>query len=235
MWGVDWKFRHEGNCSASRGLPRVMEFSICTEQPWWILFLHTLPSTIAFKLLLPLFYRLLPTFGTSKCLAKNDARNWRNIVKKTSWHHAWELCYTPWCKMTCPCTSQSRGNFCPVCKNIWTSAIHRTFLHGKFSCCSRWKKYGDFWRQCTLFLWGLFFYQSSVWLSCVKMQLCRWLFFSTMQFCGYPSFKVNLVGCLGRMRKTFYNSVKGGSTEKKSYVPCGWWGWLIIWSYGWWA
>ena len=42
------RFRHEGNCSASRGLPsdaeqlsRVTEFSICTEQPLWILFLYS--------------------------------------------------------------------------------------------------------------------------------------------------------------------------------------------------
>ena len=39
LWGVDWKFRHEGNCLASQGLARdteqlsrVTEFSICTEQ-----------------------------------------------------------------------------------------------------------------------------------------------------------------------------------------------------------
>ena len=46
LWGADWKFRHEGKCSASRGLPsdaeqlsRVMEFSFRTEQPLSILFL----------------------------------------------------------------------------------------------------------------------------------------------------------------------------------------------------
>ena len=46
MWGVDWKFRPKGNCSASRGLPNdaeqlslVTEFSVCTSQPLWILFL----------------------------------------------------------------------------------------------------------------------------------------------------------------------------------------------------
>ena len=46
MWGADWKFRHEGNCSASWGWPsdaeqlsRVAEFSIRTKQLLWILFL----------------------------------------------------------------------------------------------------------------------------------------------------------------------------------------------------
>ena len=46
LWGADWKFSHEGNCSTSQSLPsdaeqlsRVMEFSICTSQPLWILFL----------------------------------------------------------------------------------------------------------------------------------------------------------------------------------------------------
>ena len=83
------------------------------------------------------------------------------------------------------------------------------------------KNMGTFEGNALYFCGGCFFYQSSVWLSCLKMQLCRWLFFSTMQFCGYPSFKVNLVGCLGRMRKTSYNSVKGGSTEKKEL--CAMW------------
>ena len=46
MWFADWKFRHEGNCSASRGsrsdaeqLYRVTEFSIHTEQSFQILLL----------------------------------------------------------------------------------------------------------------------------------------------------------------------------------------------------
>ena len=46
LWGAEWKFRHEGNCSALRDLPsdaeqlsRVTEFSNRTEQPLYILFL----------------------------------------------------------------------------------------------------------------------------------------------------------------------------------------------------
>ena len=46
MWGADWKFLREGNCSALRGLPsdaeqlsRVTEFSIRTQQLLQILFL----------------------------------------------------------------------------------------------------------------------------------------------------------------------------------------------------
>ena len=43
---MDWKYHHNCNCSASRGLSsdakqlaQMMEFSICTEQQLWIIFL----------------------------------------------------------------------------------------------------------------------------------------------------------------------------------------------------
>ena len=46
---------------------------------------------------------------------------------------------------------------------------------------------------------GLVIFQSSGWLSLVKMYYCRWLSFSkhAVQFCGYASLKWDLVGCLG--------------------------------------
>ena len=57
-------------------LSRVTKFSICTEQPLWIFFLHTgtVPLTIAFKLQYALFYQYnaetFAVFGQEQfCLA----------------------------------------------------------------------------------------------------------------------------------------------------------------------
>ena len=62
---------HEGNCSASRGLPSdaeqssgVTEFSISTEQPLLILFLAYLILTIAFRLDFVLFYQFYAEITT---------------------------------------------------------------------------------------------------------------------------------------------------------------------------
>ena len=55
MWGADYEFRQERNWPTSRGLPRVSDTEqlsrvIRTEHSLWIFTMHTLPSTIAFKL-----------------------------------------------------------------------------------------------------------------------------------------------------------------------------------------
>ena len=100
--GADWKFRHSGNCSASRGLPRDAEqlpewrnFQIA-QFPLWILFLHTLPSTIAFRLENVLFYQVYlkiatifdqEKFGTAPLLyvdVEKFGGNWRENDVKTS-------------------------------------------------------------------------------------------------------------------------------------------------------
>ena len=63
MWGADYKFRHSGKCSASRGLPNDAEhlpewrnFQFAPKNHYGLFFLHTLPSTIAFRLEYVLFY-----------------------------------------------------------------------------------------------------------------------------------------------------------------------------------
>ena len=71
-------------------------------------------------------------------------------------------------------------------------------------------------------------FQSSGWLSFVKMQFCRWLSFSKMQFYGYPSFKWDLVGCLGlntkkNEKRTLPILIRGSPGKKKEEL-CGWWG-----------
>ena len=101
--------------------------------------------------------------------------------------------------------------------------------------CSKWKNYGGLWRQSTIFLWEwweLVVFQSSGWLSFVTMWFCKWLS-SKIPFCGYPSFKWDLVGCLDlntkKNEKKLFQFFKRGLSRKNEL--CGWWGWLIIWSY----
>ena len=64
LWGANWKFRHEGNCSASQGLPSDAEqlpewqnFQFAPKNLYGFFFLHTLPSTSAFRLEYVLFYQ----------------------------------------------------------------------------------------------------------------------------------------------------------------------------------
>ena len=66
-----WKFRHEGNCSASRGLPSNAEqlpewrnFQFASKNHYVFFFLHTLPLTIAFKLEYVLFYQFYAKITT---------------------------------------------------------------------------------------------------------------------------------------------------------------------------
>ena len=97
LWGSHWKFRHESNCSASRGLPSDAEhpewrnFQFETNNHYRFFFLHTRLSTIAFRLEHMLFYQFydkittffrprhvrigfLPYTLTSKCLAEADVK-----------------------------------------------------------------------------------------------------------------------------------------------------------------
>ena len=67
----DWKFCHEGNCSASRGLPSDAEqlpegrnFQYAPKNHFGFFFLHTLPSTIAFRLKYMLFYQFYAKITT---------------------------------------------------------------------------------------------------------------------------------------------------------------------------
>ena len=65
LWGRDWKFRHEGNCSASLGL-------------------QTLLTMIVFKLEYVLFYQFyvkMYPFSTKKCSVRH--------LSSMSWRHAW--------------------------------------------------------------------------------------------------------------------------------------------------
>ena len=88
LWGAGWRFHHEGNCSASWGLPsdatvtRVTEFSIRNEH-YRFFFLQTLPSTIVFKLEYALFYQFyaeITAFSIKKCSVRHPST--------TSWCHA---------------------------------------------------------------------------------------------------------------------------------------------------
>ena len=101
LWGADWKFHHEGNCSASRGLPSDAEqlpewrnFQFAPKNYYGFFFLHTVPSTIAFRLEYVLFYQFYAKittffdqekFGTAPLLY-NDVEtfggNWRENGEK---------------------------------------------------------------------------------------------------------------------------------------------------------
>ena len=121
MWGADWKFSHQGNCSAWQGLLRDAEqlhrwlnFQFAPKNHYGFFFLHSPPLTIAFRLEYVLFYHIyakiyLTTFFdqekfSTAPLLYNDAEtfgeNWRENEIKTSKmtpksRPAWESSYTP--------------------------------------------------------------------------------------------------------------------------------------------
>ena len=71
LWGADWKFRHEGNCLASRGSPSDTEqlpvwrnFQFAPKNHYGLFSWHTLPSTIAFRLEYVLFYQFYAKITT---------------------------------------------------------------------------------------------------------------------------------------------------------------------------
>ena len=91
MLCADWKSCHDGNCSASRGLPsdaeqlsRVTEFSeFALNNHYRFVFLHTLPSMIVFQLEYALFYQFYSEISTFS-IKKYSVR----LLSTTSWRHA---------------------------------------------------------------------------------------------------------------------------------------------------
>ena len=122
----------------ARQISRMTEFSICTKQPLWILFLA---STIAFQLEYVLFYEFyakISQFAVKNCsvrpkfLAENDIKT---DVKKTSTSRfVLRPRPHPWVKTTLPCIGQLRGNSGRVCKKRMP-LCHRDPL--KFPCFSK--------------------------------------------------------------------------------------------------
>ena len=129
MWGTDWKFRHEGNCSASRGsssdaeqLPEWRNFQFAPSNHYGFLFLHTLPSTIAFRLehvlfyqfyakittffdqerfgMAPLLYVDVETFGETDMKITSRHQKWRQNVKIVILTSCTRVVFHPSCKTT---------------------------------------------------------------------------------------------------------------------------------------
>ena len=110
-------------------LSRLTEFSIRTKQPLWMLFLVDAFSRILFLWQLHLhFYVHYCINITLKCVhfvqemlgfapTETFGEKWRN-----HWHHDVKkdimTSCSRWCMATFPCTGQSRGNFCWVCKKM---------------------------------------------------------------------------------------------------------------------
>ena len=87
MWGADWTFRHSGNCSASRGSPKLPEwwnFQFAPNNHYKFFFLHNLPSTVVFKLEYALLYRLFAEITTFPIISSRNVR----LLSTTSWRHA---------------------------------------------------------------------------------------------------------------------------------------------------
>ena len=119
------KIPSRGYCSASQGLPsdaeqlsRVTEFSIPTEQPWWILFLAYSSFALTFVLENVLFYQIYAQITTFFCqemfgsvpiyLRRWHGNLWQKMTlawcqgvknddktKSSFWRHALESSYTP--------------------------------------------------------------------------------------------------------------------------------------------
>ena len=97
LWGTDWKFCHEGNCSASQDLlsdaeqlPEWRNFRFAPKNHYGCFFLHTFPSTIAFRLEYVLFYQFfakIATFFLSRKVQYGSSLiRWRrNVWRKLTW------------------------------------------------------------------------------------------------------------------------------------------------------
>ena len=99
--------------------------------PWTTIFLHTLPSTIAFRLeyvLFDQFYTEITVFFDQEMFGSVLFKTLRLKMfegklmstwhqKSSSWRHAHASSYTPPCKTTFPCPGQVHGNSGWVCKN----------------------------------------------------------------------------------------------------------------------
>ena len=136
MWGADWKFRHEGNCSASRGLlsdaeqlPEWRNFRFAPKNHYGFFFLHTFTSTIASRheyVLFYQFYTKITTFFYQErfCTAplldvdvETFGRNWHeNDVKIVILTSCTRVVLHPSCKTTFPSHGRVRGNPGRVCK-----------------------------------------------------------------------------------------------------------------------
>ena len=143
LWGADWKFRHSGNCSASRGstgdaeqLPEWRNFQFAPKKHYGFFFLHTLPSPIAFRLEYVLFYqiyanitifsikkssvRLLSYRLTLNRLAETDVKwrqKWHQNVKTVILTSCTRVVLHRSCKTTIPSSDWVHGNPGRVCKN----------------------------------------------------------------------------------------------------------------------
>ena len=149
LWGADWKFRHEGNCLASWGLPsdakqlpEWLNFQSVPHNHYGFFFLHTLPSTLAFRLEYVLFYQCYDKiatffdqekFGMAPLLyvdVEIFRENWRandiNTSKMTSKRQnrrtdiMHESRLKPSCKTTFLNPGQVHANPGRVCKNRWS-------------------------------------------------------------------------------------------------------------------
>ena len=82
---------HEACRMMPNSYPEWWNFQFAPINHYWFFFLHTLPSTIVFKLEYALFYQFyakICIFSIKKCLV------W--LLSTTSWHHA-QGCLTPPC------------------------------------------------------------------------------------------------------------------------------------------
>ena len=142
-------------------------FQFAPKNHYGLFFLHTLPSTIAFRLEYVLFYqfyakittffdqekwvRLLSYTLTSKRLAETDVKvmsrrqKWRQNRHTDVMHE--NLSYTPHCKTTFPSPGRVHGNPGLVCKKR-CSCWHKNFVPkglsapvpGLYTCIKSWKK-----------------------------------------------------------------------------------------------
>ena len=138
--------RHHEACRVRpNSYPEWRNFQFAPNSHYGFFFLHTFPSTSAFKLEHALFYRFyakITVFFIKKCSVRLLSKtltsktfggkwrqklmlwrqklmfwrqHWRYDVKKTTWRHERESSYTPSCKTTFPSPGRVHGSG-PVCK-----------------------------------------------------------------------------------------------------------------------
>ena len=122
--------------------PEWRKFQFAPNNQSRFFFLHTFPSTIAFKLqyaLFSQFYAKISVFSIKECSISASIydvdvktvggkwrQNWCCDVKKTTWCHVRESSYTPSCKTTFPNPSWVHGNLVEYAREIF---LDRFFLH----------------------------------------------------------------------------------------------------------
>ena len=110
-----------------RTVTRVTEFSFCTEEPLWILFLayYSFGSAIAFRLEYVLFYqfyaKLTTFFGSKKVRYGSSLIRWhRNVWRKLSWK---------WCQGVKNEVKTSKSSYwCHARESFYTPHVRRHFL-----------------------------------------------------------------------------------------------------------